>query len=134
MNLSEVGKIVDAGKRNDIDALQINIMSTAIQDWSAHYNAIAQEQQRSANAIPDRMPTLDSLNEMLANQTRIGECLKRMQHMMLQQQKDIEETQYMRDQGARGPGSYDEEMSMYGDDMKNHGFGSEGKKRRGVCL
>jgi hypothetical protein len=57
-----------------------------------------------------------------------------MQHMMLQQQKDIEETQYMRDQGARGPGSYDEEMSMYGDDMKNHGFGSEGKKRRGVCL
>jgi hypothetical protein len=102
-------------------------MSGAIQEWSAHYNAIAQEQQRSANAIPDRMPTLDSLNEMISNQTRIGECLKRMQHMMLQ------ETQYMRDQGARGPGSYDEEMSMYGDDMKSHGFGSEGKKRRGVC-
>jgi hypothetical protein len=134
MNLSEVGKIVDGGKQNNINTLQINIMSTAIQDWSAHYNAIAQEQQRSANAIPDRMPTLDSLNEMITNQTRIGECLKRMQHMMLQQQKDIEETQYMRDQGVRGPGSYDEEMSMYGDDMKNHGFGSEGKKRRGVCL
>jgi len=107
-------------------------MSGNIQEWAAHYNAIAQEQQRSVNAIPDRMPTLDSLNEMISNQTRIGECLKNMQHMMLQQRKDMEETQYMREQGARGPGSYDDEMSMYGDDMKNHGFGAEGKKRRGV--
>jgi hypothetical protein len=123
----EVGK-----KRDDIDAHQINVMSAAIHEWSAHYNAIAREQQRSVNAIPDRMPTLDSLNDMIVSQAKIGECLKRMQHMMLQQQKDLEETQYMRDQGARGPGSYDEEMSMYGDDMKNHGFGSEGKKRRGV--
>lgn len=110
---------------------EINVMSAQIHEWSAHYNAIAQEQQRSVNAIPDRMPTLDSLNDMIVSQAKIGECLKRMQHMMLQQQKDLEETQYMRDQGARGPGSYDEEMSMYGDDMKNHGFGSEGKKRRG---
>jgi hypothetical protein len=123
----QVGK-----KRDDINAHQINVMSAAIQEWSAHYNAIAQEQQRSVNAIPDRMPTLDSLNDMIVSQAKIGECLKRMQHMMLQQQKDLEETQYMRDQGARGPGSYDEEMSMYGDDIKNHGFGSEGKKRRGV--
>jgi hypothetical protein len=108
-------------------------MSASIQEWSSHYNAIAQEQQRSANAIPDRMPTLESLNEMITNQARIGECLKNMQHMMIQQRKDMEETQYMREQGARGPGSYDEEMSMYGDDLKNHGFGVEGKKRRGVC-
>jgi hypothetical protein len=108
------------------------MMSSAITEWSAHYNAIAQEQQRSANAIPDRMPTLESVNEMIISQAKIGECLKRMQHMILQQQKDIEETQYMRDQGARGPGSYDDEMSLYGDDLKNHGFSSEGKKRRGV--
>jgi hypothetical protein len=111
-------------------------MSASIQEWSSHYNAIAQEQQRSANAIPDRMPTLESLNEMITNQARIGECLKNMQHLMIQQRKDMEETQYMRDmreQGSRGPGSYDEEMSMYGDDLKNHGFGAEGKKRRGVC-
>jgi len=31
------------GKRSGIDNHQINIMSGAIQEWSAHYNAIAQE-------------------------------------------------------------------------------------------
>ncbi|KAE9375196.1 hypothetical protein N431DRAFT_334431, partial [Stipitochalara longipes BDJ] len=135
---AEVGGPFKVGLKRRLDVWdfemnlsEISLMSTSISEWSQHYNAIAQEQQRSANAIPDRMPSLESLNEMISNQTRIGECLKNMQHMMIQQRKDMEETQYMREQGVRGPGSYDEEMSMYGDDMKNHGFGPEGKKRRG---
>ena len=132
VNLYEVGEIGERA-RTGVDFEQINMQSNMIQEWSAHYNAIASEQQRSTNAVPDRMPTIESVNDMIASQAKIGDCLKRMQHMILQQQKDIEESQNLRYEGARGPGSYDEEMSMYGDDMKNHGFGVEGKKRRGVC-
>jgi hypothetical protein len=40
--------------------------------------------------------------------------------------------QRMREQGNRLAGEYEDEMSLYGDDMKNHGYTSEGKKRRGV--
>jgi hypothetical protein len=32
-----------------------------------------------------------------------------------------------------GGGHYDDDMSMYGDDMRHHGLSLEGKKRRGVC-
>jgi hypothetical protein len=31
-----------------------------------------------------------------------------------------------------GGGDYDDDMSMYGDDINNHGFSSKGVKRRGV--
>lgn len=99
---------------------QINMQSSALQGWSAHYNAIAQEQPRSTNTIPDRMPTLESVNDMIARQAEIGGRLRRIQ-------KNIIESQ-----GTRGPGSYDEDMSMYGD--APHGFGVEGKKRQGVCI
>ncbi len=35
----------------------------------------------------------------------------------------------------RGQGAYDDELSMYGDGMKNHVFGgSDAKKRRGVRI
>jgi hypothetical protein len=107
---------------------QINIASTALQEWSAHYNAIAQEQQRNHNTLPDRMPSMDSVEEMMRHQVNICTALQRMQSI-IHEQATID--QRMREQGNR-PGEYEDEMGMYGDDMKNHGYTSEGKKRRGV--
>ena len=100
-------------------------------DWSQHYNAIAQEQQRGLNMIPDRMPTLDNCKEMIEHGETIMVSLTRMKDMIQQQELHIMD-QRMREQGGKG-GEYDEEMAIYGDDMNKHGFGSEGKKqRRGV--
>jgi hypothetical protein len=101
-------------------------------DWSHHYNAIAQEQQRGLNVIPDRMPTLDNCKEMIEHGDAIMVSLTRMKEMIQQQELQMLD-QRMREQGGKG-GEYDDEMAMYGDDMNKHGFGSaEGKKqRRGV--
>ena len=102
-------------------------------DWSHHYNAIAQEQQRGLNTIPDRMPTLDNCKEMLQHGDMIMFSLAKMKEMITQQEIHIMD-QRMREQGSKG-GEYDEDMAMYGDNIDKHGFGSEGKKqRRGVCL
>ena len=107
--------------------------SSALQEWSRHYNAIAQEQQRSVNVIPDRMPTLESCEDMMVHQGKILFALQRMKEIIQQQEHALMD-QRMREQGGRVPGEYDDDMSMYGDDMKNQGFGaSDGKKRRGVC-
>jgi hypothetical protein len=100
----------------------------ALQEWSAHYNAIAQEQQRSTATLPARMPTMDSVEEMMKHQLRISTALSRMQSI-IHEQATID--QRLREQGNR-PGEYEDEISLYGDDMKNHGYTSEGKKRRGV--
>jgi hypothetical protein len=111
---------------------QINVSSSALQEWSRHYNAIAQEQQRSVNVIPDRMPTLDSCEDMMVHQGKILFALQRMKEIIQQQEHALMDQQ-MREQGGRGPGEYDDEMSIYGDEMKNQGFGAtDGKKRRGV--
>jgi len=112
-----------------INPSQINISSSALQEWSAHYNAIAQEQQRSQNTLPDRMPTMESVDDMMRHQLKICTALQRMQSIILEQ-ASID--QRMREQGNRLAGEYEDEMSLYGDDMKNHGYTSEGKKRRGV--
>ncbi|RFU31322.1 hypothetical protein B7463_g5006, partial [Scytalidium lignicola] len=111
---------------------QINVASSTLQEWSRHYNAIAQEQQRSHSTIPDRMPTLESCNEMLDLQEKIGQALERMRDMIYQQEHAAIADQRMREQGGKGPADYDPEMNVYGDDMKIHSFpGSDGKKRRG---
>jgi len=101
-------------------------------DWSQHYNAIAQEQQRGFNMIPDRMPSLDSCKEMMAHGEMLMNSLERLREMITQQEVHLRD-QRIRDQGGKG-GDYDEEMTMYGDGMDKHGFGgSAGKKqRRGV--
>ncbi|KUJ18008.1 uncharacterized protein LY89DRAFT_746068 [Mollisia scopiformis] len=109
---------------------EINISSSALHEWSAHYNAIAQEQQRPVSSLPERMPTLESVEDMLRHSLKISNALSNMQNIIRDQQDSLRE-QRMRDQGVRGPGEYEDEMSMYGDDMKNHGYGSEGRKRRG---
>lgn len=102
-------------------------------DWSHHYNAIAQEQQRGLNMIPDRMPTLENCKEMIDHGEAIMVSLARMKEMIQQQELHMMD-QRMRDQGGKG-GEYDEEMNVYGDDMNKHGFSAESKKqRRGVRL
>jgi len=106
--------------------------SSQLNEWSKHYNAIAQEQQRSVNALPDRMPTLEAVNDMIERQETIRGCLASMKKIIEDQQHAAAADRQNRERGIKGPGDYDDEMSMYGDDMKNHGFGSEGKKRRGV--
>ncbi|KAH7351230.1 hypothetical protein BKA65DRAFT_583563 [Rhexocercosporidium sp. MPI-PUGE-AT-0058] len=108
---------------------QINNNSSAIQMWSAHYNAIAQEQQQSVNTIPDRMPTMESVDEMIRHNEAMARDLQEMKAMIFEQAQHTAH-QRMREQGGRGPGDYDED-GMY-DDMKSHGgYGSESKKRRG---
>lgn len=110
---------------------QIMMSSSQLNEWSKHYNAIAQEQQRSVNALPDRMPTLEAVNDMIERQETIRGCLASMKKIIEDQQHAAAADRQNRERGIKGPGDYDDEMSMYGDDMKNHGFGSEGKKRRG---
>ncbi|KAH8601050.1 hypothetical protein B0O99DRAFT_589911 [Bisporella sp. PMI_857] len=107
----------------------INISSTLIQEWSRHYNQIAQEQQRQGN--PDRMPTEKSCQDMLEQQEKIYHALLRMKETIREQASYAAE-QRMRDNAAKGVGNYDEEMSMYDDGRESQGPGnSEGKKRRG---
>ncbi|KAG4412836.1 hypothetical protein IFR04_014020 [Cadophora malorum] len=108
---------------------QINKTSGTIQNWSAHYNAIAQEQQQSVNIIPDRMPTLESVDEMIRHNESITNYLQEMKAMIYEQAQHTAH-QRMREQGGRGPGEYDDD-GMY-DEMKGHGgYGPESKKRRG---
>jgi hypothetical protein len=110
---------------------KVDVASSALQEWSHHYHQIAQEQQRP---IPDRMPTMDSCDDMLMHGQKIMMALQRMKETIHQQEYAAQADLRMRDHGPKGPGDYDDDMSMYGDDMKNQGFGgSESKKRRGVC-
>lgn len=74
---------------------------------------------------------MDSVNDMIMQNDKIRVALDKMKDIIPSQQRSMME-QRAREMGGR-PGEYDEEMSMYGDDMKSQGFGSnEGKKRRGV--
>ncbi|KAF4628237.1 hypothetical protein G7Y89_g9919 [Cudoniella acicularis] len=114
----------------------INVSSSALQNWSDHFHTITQEQQpRDPSGVPDRMPTLESCNEMLQHQDKIRLYLEKMRDMISQQHEHVAMMdQHMREHGGKGPGFYDDEMSMYGEDLKNQGYGGpESKKRRGVC-
>jgi hypothetical protein len=116
--------------------MQISVSSGCIQTWAQHFHTITQEQQpRDSTTVPDRMPTLESCNEMLQNQDKIRVFLEKMRDMISQQHEQAAMIdQQNREHGVRGPGYYDDEMSMYNDDLKNQGFGGqENKKRRGVC-
>ncbi|KAL3422599.1 GATA zinc finger domain-containing protein 10 [Phlyctema vagabunda] len=107
---------------------QVNASSGALRSWSAHYGSIAQEQQRTTT-IPERMPSLEDCNEMMAHNQKIQGALQWMKETIYQQEHALAD-QRMREQGGK---DYDaDDMSIYGDDMKSQGFGgSESKKRRG---
>ncbi len=78
------------------------------------------------------MPSIESVEDMIRHQTKLAEGLQQMKAMIYEQAAQNSAHQRLREQGLRGPGEYEDEMGMYGDDMKNHGYGPEGKKRRGV--
>jgi hypothetical protein len=105
--------------------------SSVIAQWSQRYHAISREQARLPNTVPDRMPTIKHCDEMLAHQEEIRKSVERMKEMLIQQENNHQMDQRMRDQGGKSS-DYDEEMSMFGDDVKSSYSTSEGKKRRGV--
>lgn len=80
------------------------------------------------------MPDLETINEMLHNQEKIRHDLERLRDLVSQQQEhSAMRDQRMREHGGKGPGYFDDGMSMYDDDMKSQGYGGpESKKRRGV--
>ncbi|KAK2625869.1 hypothetical protein QTJ16_005181 [Diplocarpon rosae] len=104
---------------------EINTDSSMIANWSAHYNAILSEQQPSHNLVPDRMPSMESVDDMIRHQEKLAGALQQMKAMIYEQAQNTAH-QRMREQSARD----DYEMGMYEDDMKSH-YGSESKKRRG---
>lgn len=61
---------------------------------------------------------------------KITQALHRMRETIHQQEYAAIADARMRDSGPKGP-DYDDEMSIYGEDMKGHGY-PESKKRRGV--
>lgn len=77
------------------------------------------------------MPTIESVDEMIRNQEKINAGLHKMKSMIYEEAQNSAH-QRMRDQGIRGPGEYEDEMAMYGDDRQSLGYSSESKKRRGV--
>lgn len=69
------------------------------------------------------------------HQQKIMHALQRMKETIHQQEYAAIADQRLRDHGGKNLGDYDDDISMYGDDMKSQGYGgSESKKRRGVCL
>jgi hypothetical protein len=66
---------------------------------------------------------------MLHQANLIVQSISRINDMVQEQEQMVMADQRMREQAGR-PGPYDDEGSIYGDDMKTHGF--ESKKRRGV--
>ncbi|TGO40509.1 hypothetical protein BHYA_0036g00420 [Botrytis hyacinthi] len=111
----------------DNNLAQINVSSTALQDWSRHFHAISQEQPRSHIAIPERSPDRRAIEEMLVHGNRVVSCLHRMLDTAVQQQHATDE----QSRGARLATDYDDE-SVYGDDRHHQNFGGpDNKKRRG---
>lgn len=108
--------------------MQINKLSSNIATWSAHYNAILGEQQPSASLVPDRMPNLESIDDMIRTQDALSNALQEMRGVIFEQAQN---TAQQRMHMMRPPGEYDEDV-MFGDEMKGHAYGSESKKRRGV--
>jgi len=92
---------------------------------------MAQEQQR-LTTIPDRMPTMESIDEMILNHDRITHSLQRLKLIVYEQRHLLADHQ-LREQGGKAPRDYDDNQNMYDEDPRNSNFGgSDGKKRRGV--
>lgn len=109
----------------------INIASGQIQTWSLNFHKIAQETTPIANL--ERMPSVEDCTVMLQTQDRIHVHLERLRDLIAQQNEYANMDHHrMREAAGKGSGFFDDEMSMYGDDMKNQAYGGpESKKRRG---
>jgi hypothetical protein len=72
---------------------------------------------------------------MLQHQDKIRVALEKMRDMIAQQHEQaVMMDQQNREHGGKGSVYYDDDVSMYGEDLKSQGYGGpESKKRRGVC-
>lgn len=78
------------------------------------------------------MPNSHECNDYVLHAKKLLESMTNLKNMVYEQEQAMLENQRMREQGAR-PGTYEDEVSMYGDEMKAHGgYGDGNKKRRGV--
>lgn len=113
---------------------EINISSCALQEWSAHYNALAQDHQRSLSVLSDRLPTMDSIKDIRRHQEKIFNCLEHMTRIINdanQQSERVTVEQRAPDLVTR-PLDYDDDLSSaHADEVKAHAFASDAKKRRG---
>ncbi|POS84477.1 hypothetical protein EPUL_005352, partial [Erysiphe pulchra] len=113
---------------------EINMASSALKEWSAHYNAIAQDRQLSSSALTERMPSIDSLKEIRQHQQKIYVCLEQLTRIISEaDQQKGRSTVEQRSQEVNGqPKEYDEDTTMsHVEEPKSNGFTSEAKKRRG---
>lgn len=114
---------------------QISSSANMLMDFSSYYHRMAQESQRAAPG-PDRMPTMQECENMLAHQSKIAFALQRIRDTVYEQEHVLADQQ-AREHGAKNMSDYDmDDGGMYGDDLKNQGYGgSDAKKRsRGVRM
>ncbi|SZF02623.1 unnamed protein product [Blumeria hordei] len=113
---------------------EINISSSALQEWSAHYNALAQDQQRSVSVLSDRMPTMDSIKDIRRHQEKIFNCLEHMTRIIndANQQNERATVEQRAPDIATRTLDYDDDLSSaHADEAKTHSYCSDAKKRRG---
>lgn len=113
---------------------EINMASSALKEWSAHYNSIAQDRQLSSCALTERMPSIESLKEIRQYQQKIYICLEQLTRIVSEadQQKlrtTVEQRPIEKNSQAR---DYDEDVTMnHVEEPKSIGLTTEAKKRRG---
>lgn len=111
--------------------------SSALKEWSAHYNAIAQDRQLSSSVLTERMPSIDSLQEIRQHQQKIFVCLEQLTRIISEaDQQKGRATVEQRSQELNGqPRDYEEDTPMnHVEEPKSNSFTSEAKKRRGVSF
>jgi hypothetical protein len=103
--------------------------SRTVYNFAEAYANIASE-QHGGQPIPQRLPTDKEVSEMLHNTDYLKktlESIREVVHHSIANEKARE--------GGKHRGPYDDDdVSMYGDGMKQHYSLGEVKKRRGVSL
>lgn len=96
------------------------------------YSRIAQE-QHGPHHIPERLPTEQEVNDMIANAELIRNSLEFVRDVV---QQSIRSERAREGNKPKAPMHYDDEedVHMYGEGMKTQYTITEVKKRRGVSL
>lgn len=104
--------------------------SRTLCNFAEAYSKIASE-QHGGQPIPERLPSDQEVSSMLSNADFIKRSLENLRELV-QHSLATEKAR----EGGRGKGPYegDDDMSMYGDSMKQPYGLNEVKKRRGVSL
>lgn len=114
---------------------EINISSSALQEWSAHYNAIAQDKKCPMSVLSERMPSIDSIKNIRKHQQKIYNCLEQLTRIINevhQQSSRGTVDQHSQDPSIRSGDKEEEPIVSYViEESKEHGNTSEAKKRRG---